>query len=46
MLKKTETSNVPGENTSAYQPFITKPEPFEKIFFDLDDIREKFKKTF
>ncbi len=44
MLKKTETSNVPGENTSAYQPYITKPEPFEKIFFDLDDIREKFKK--
>ena len=45
-LKKVETSLIPGENTSPYQPFIEIPEPFEKIFFDNNEIRKKFQKYY
>ena len=45
-LKKVETSNIPGEKTEPYQPNLTLPEPFENIFFEKNDIREKFQKYF
>jgi quinoprotein glucose dehydrogenase len=45
-LEKVETSTVPGEKTSAYQPNPIIPEPFEKGFFNINDIREKYQKEF
>ena len=43
-LKRVETSLVPGEKTAPYQPKLTTPEPFEKIFFEIKDIRKEFQK--
>ena len=45
-LEKVEASSIPGERTSIYQPNITMPEPFERIFFQKKDIRKKFQKKF
>jgi glucose dehydrogenase len=45
-LKRAETSSVPGEKTASYQPKLETPEPFEDIFFDIEDIRKKFQKKF
>ena len=45
-LEKVETSLIPGERTSPYQPNISIPEPFENIFFEKDDVRKSFKKNF
>ena len=43
LLKKAETSSVPGEKTAPYQPSLEIPEPFGKTFFKKEDIRNEFK---
>jgi len=45
-LKKAESSLIPGERTSVYQPSLIIPEPFEKIFLENNDIRKKYKKKY
>jgi len=45
-LKRAETSLIQGEKTAAYQPNLEIPMAFEKVFFKIDDIREKFQKNF
>ena len=44
LLKKVETSKIPGEKTAPYQPNLEIPEPFGNVFFKIQDIRSEFKK--
>ena len=37
-LKKAPRSSIPGEKTNYYQPFLKKPEPFAKQFFNLNEV--------
>jgi quinoprotein glucose dehydrogenase len=45
-LRKVETSQIPGEKTSAYQPDLRLPKPFEKNHFTVKDLRKKFEKKY
>ena len=43
-LRRTPTSKIPGEKTSAYQPNLNLPEPFAKNIFQIKDLWSSNKK--
>ena len=45
-LEGRESSLIPGERTSPYQPNISIPEPFENIFVKKMMLEKSFKKIF